>query len=70
MNVIVTELVRRLEATGLTVAAHDSYTTSWTRRRLVSVMRQAPPVSYMSSMAAIITLLSRCGFKCLTAEAS
>ena len=34
MNMIVPELVCRLEATGLTVAEHDSYTTSWTRRRL------------------------------------
>ena len=34
MNIIVPELLRRLEAMGMPVSAHDAYTTSWTRRRL------------------------------------
>ena len=34
MNIIVPELLRRLEAMGLPVAEHDAYTTSWTRKRL------------------------------------
>ena len=34
LNVILPELLRRLEATGFSVSAHDSYTTSYTRRRL------------------------------------
>ena len=34
MNVIVPELARRLREMGLEVTEHDSYTTSWTRRRL------------------------------------
>lgn len=34
LNVILPELLRRLEDTGLSVSAHDSYTTSWTRRKL------------------------------------
>ena len=34
MNIIVPELMRRLEAMGLPVAEYDAYTTSWTRRQL------------------------------------
>ena len=34
MNIIVPELLRRLEAMGLPTAEYDAYTTSWTRRRL------------------------------------
>ena len=34
MNIIVPELLRRLEAMGLPVAEYDAYTTSWTRRWL------------------------------------
>ena len=34
MNIIVPELLRRLEAMGIPVAEYDAYTTSWTRRRL------------------------------------
>ena len=34
MNVIVPELLRRIERLGLPVSTHDAYTTSWTRRRL------------------------------------
>ncbi len=34
MNIIVPELLRRLEAMDMPVSAHDAYTTSWTRRRL------------------------------------
>ena len=34
MNVILPELLRRLRDTGLSVSEHDSYTTSWTRRKL------------------------------------
>ena len=35
MNIIVPELLRRLDAMGMPASAHDAYTTSWTRRRLV-----------------------------------
>ena len=35
MNIIVPELLRRLEAMGMPASAHDAYTTSWTRRMLV-----------------------------------
>ena len=34
LNVILPELLRRLRETRIAVSAHDSYTTSWTRRRL------------------------------------
>ena len=34
MNIIVPELLRRLEVMGLPIAEYDAYTTSWTRRRL------------------------------------
>ena len=34
MNIIVPELLRRLQAMGLSTAKYDAYTTSWTRRRL------------------------------------
>ena len=34
MNIIVPELLRRLEQMGLSTAEYDAYTTSWTRRRL------------------------------------
>ena len=34
LNIILPELLRRLEATGFSVSGHDSYTTSFTRRRL------------------------------------
>ena len=34
MNIIVPELMRRLEQMGLPATEHDAYTTSWTRRRL------------------------------------
>ena len=34
MNIIVPELLRRLETMSLPTAEHDSYTTSWTRKRL------------------------------------
>ena len=34
MNIIVPELLRRLEAMNISSAEHDAYTTSWTRRRL------------------------------------
>ena len=34
MNVIVPELLRRIERMGLPVSTHDAYTTSWTRKRL------------------------------------
>ena len=34
LNIILPELLRRLRDTGLSVSAHDAYTTSWTRRRL------------------------------------
>ena len=34
MNIIVPELLRRLEQMGMPVTSHDAYTTSWTRSRL------------------------------------
>ena len=34
MNIIVPELLRRLEVMGLPTAEYDAYTTSWTRKRL------------------------------------
>ena len=34
LNIIIPELLRRIEKTGLSVSRHDSYTTSFTRRRL------------------------------------
>lgn len=34
MNIIVPELLRRLEAMGLPTSMPDAYTTSWTRKRL------------------------------------
>ena len=34
MNIIVPELLRRLEQMGMPTAEYDAYTTSWTRRRL------------------------------------
>ena len=34
MNIIVPELLRRLEAMDMPIAEYDAYTTSWTRRRL------------------------------------
>ena len=34
MNIIVPELLRRLEAMDMPTAEYDAYTTSWTRRRL------------------------------------
>ena len=34
MNIIVPELLRRLETIDMPVSTHDAYTTSWTRRRL------------------------------------
>ena len=34
MNIIVPELLRRLEAMRLPASTHDAYTTSWTRKRL------------------------------------
>ena len=34
MNIIVPELLRRLEAMGMPATTHDAYTTSWARRRL------------------------------------
>lgn len=34
LNVILPELLRRLHAGGYSVSGHDSYTTSWTRRKL------------------------------------
>lgn len=34
MNIIVPELLRRIEAMGVPVAEYDAYTTSWTRKRL------------------------------------
>ena len=34
LNVILPELLRRLRTHGYSVSTHDSYTTSWTRRRL------------------------------------
>ena len=34
LNIILPKLLRRLEATGFSVSGHDSYTTSFTRRRL------------------------------------
>ena len=34
MNIIVPEVLRRLDVMGIPVAEYDAYTTSWTRRRL------------------------------------
>ena len=34
MNIIVPELLRRIEAMDMPVSEYDAYTTSWTRRRL------------------------------------
>ena len=34
MNIIVPELLRRLEAMDMPASTHDAYTTSWTRRRV------------------------------------
>ena len=34
LNIIIPELLRRLRANGFSVSGHDSYTTSFTRRRL------------------------------------
>ena len=34
MNIIVPELLRRIEQMGLPTSTHDAYTTSWTRKRL------------------------------------
>ena len=34
MNIIVPELMRRIEAIGMLTAEYDAYTTSWTRRKL------------------------------------
>ena len=34
LNIILPELLRRLNASGYSVSTHDSYTTSWSRRKL------------------------------------
>lgn len=34
MNIIIPELIRRIEQMGLSISTHDAYTTSWTRNML------------------------------------